>query len=172
ARVLGDPQRPAADAPWDRFVALAQRLVERDEALVLTCDAEAAARRAEALVTATSATEALVQASSLRPGAVVCEISRPHDLGPEVKAARPDVRVIDGGIIELPGRPDIGSFGPPPGHGYACMVETMALALEQRYEHASLGGQLEPGEVDRLRALVARHGFRVVVPPHGDGPSN
>ncbi len=163
-QILEDPECPPVGAPRAAFVALATRLVERG-ALVITADASASARKADVVVTATSATQGLIQAADLRPGAVVCEVSRPHNLAPAVRAARPDVRFVDGGVVEVPGRPDIGAFGLPPGHGYACMAETMTLALEQRYDHFSLGGELNLHEVRTVGALAARHGFRVVSRP-------
>ncbi len=162
----GDP--PPADASLEAFYRFAARL-DRDGALVLTQDSAAAAREADALLMVTSATGALLEPEDIRPDAIICDVSRPHNIGPELRAARPDVQVIDGGIIAIPGQPDIGCFGLPIGHAYACMAETMTLALDQRYEHMSLGGELDLAAVDSLRALAMKHGFRVVAPHRAEG---
>ncbi len=173
ARILGAPRAPRPDAPLAAFGAMVEEVLEPSGALVLTVNAVDAVRGANAVLTATNATGALLRASDLAEGAVICEISRPPNFAPEeVRAARPDVRIIDGGVIEVPGRPEIGSFGLPAGHAYACMVETMLLALEQRYQHASLGGELSLAEVDTLRTLAARHGFAVVTPAAANEPTD
>jgi hypothetical protein len=93
--------------------------------------------------------------------AVVCDLSRPANVGAEVAATRPDVLVIDGGVIDLPGRQDIGRFGLGRGQAYACMAETMMLALGGHLRNTSLGTDLAPEVLRMLRALADRHGFRV-----------
>jgi acetylornithine/succinyldiaminopimelate/putrescine aminotransferase/predicted amino acid dehydrogenase/acyl carrier protein len=165
ARILAAPRPPAVDAPLEAFRSLVERVLEPAGAFVLTADGVDAVRRADAVLTATNATGELLRASDPSPGAVICEISRPPNFASdEVRAQRPDVQIIDGGIIEVPGRPEIGSFGLEPGQAYACMAETMLLALAQRYEHASLGGELSLAEVDALRSLATQHGFAVATP--------
>ena len=42
---------------------------------------------------------------------------------------------------------------------YACMAETMLLALEHRYEHTSLGRDLNQETLETLRSLASKHGF-------------
>jgi acetylornithine/succinyldiaminopimelate/putrescine aminotransferase/predicted amino acid dehydrogenase/acyl carrier protein len=183
ARILAAPRLPGIDAPLAAFHSLVERVLEPAGAFVLTADGVDAVRRADAVLTATSATGTLLRASDLAPGAVICEISRPPNLASDViRAERPDVRIIDGGIIDVPGHPELGSFGLDAGHAYACMAETMMLALAKRYEHASLGGELSLTEIEALRSLAAEHGFCVATPaaapstPHPDprashGPS-
>jgi len=161
-RIFAAPNLPAADAPLAAFRELAATLCGPDGPIVLTRDAALAAREADAILTATSATGVLLGAADLRPGAIICEISRPRNLGPELRTQRPDVRVIDGGVIAIPGQPDLGNFGLPRGRAYACMAETMLLALEQRYSSTSLGGALDLAEIDAMRARARTHGFRVV----------
>ena len=116
---------------------------------------------ADVVVAATSATGTLIGPRPLRPGAVVCDLSRPANISTEVAAARPDVLVIDGGIIDVPGQPDLGRFGLGRGLAYACMAETMMLALEGHLKNTSLGTDLAPEGLRMLHALADRHGFRV-----------
>ena len=97
---------------------------------------------ADLVVTATSATGSIINPVSLRSGAVVCDLSRPANVSADVALARPDVLVIDGGIIEVPGRPELGRFGLGRGLAYACMAETMMLALDGHLRNTSLGTDL------------------------------
>ena len=96
-----------------------------------------------------------------QPGAVVCDLSRPRNISRETVKDRPDVLVIDGGLISLPGRPYIGPYGIGPGLAYACMAETMLLALERRFEHTGLGVELSIDEIQRMSQLAHKHGFEV-----------
>ena len=68
--------------------------------------------------------------------------------------------------MDVPGEVDFGfDFGLPPGKAYACMAETMVLALEGRYECYSLGKEIQVGQVREIAQLARKHGFRVSV--HG-----
>jgi predicted amino acid dehydrogenase len=79
-----------------------------------------------------------------------------------VAAAREDILVIDGGMVEVPGPVDFHfNFGFPPRMAYACMAETMALALEGRFEDYTLGKQISLERVEEISAMAAKHGFRL-----------
>jgi len=121
-------------------------------------------RLAEAhlVVTVTSATDAVIQPRHLRPGAVICDVARPRDVSRQVAEQRQDVLVIEGGMVAVPGPIDFGfNFGFPPGMAYACMAETMALALEGRYESYTLGKEIELAQVKTIDRIATKHGFRL-----------
>ncbi len=119
-------------------------------------------RRAELVVTVTSAGGKLVRPEHLRRGAVVCDVSRPRDVSWQVAQARDDVLVFDGGLARVPGAVDFGfNYGPPPELTFGCMAETMALAFEGRYEDYTLGKQLTLAQVEEIDTLATKHGFRL-----------
>jgi fatty aldehyde-generating acyl-ACP reductase len=125
-------------------------------------DVGEAVRQAEMVVAVTSAVEAVVEPEMLRPGAVVCDVARPRDVSVRVAEQRDDVLVIEGGAVSVPGDVSFNfDFGFPPGLAYACMAETMILALEGRFESYSLGRDLELARVEEISALADRHGFRL-----------
>ncbi|MEG1345631.1 MAG: NAD(P)H-binding protein, partial [Acidaminococcaceae bacterium] len=98
---------------------------------------------ADVVITVTSAVDCLIEPEDLKSGAVVCDVARPRNVSREVTAARKDVLVIEGGVIRVPGAVDFGfNFGFPAQMSYACMAETMILALEGRYENFTLGRNL------------------------------
>ena len=139
------------------------RAVEQLEAsgrLIYGTDAPRALPQAHVIVAATSATGTVIESSHLRHGAVVCDVSRPANVAAEL-AGRPDVLVIDGGIIEVPGFPHLGRFGLDRGMAFACMAETMMLALDGHFENTSLGSDLTSESLGRVRDSARRHGFRV-----------
>lgn len=121
--------------------------------------------QADLVLTVSSAVEALIEPQHLKPGAVVCDVSRPRDVSAQVAAARDDVLVIDGGIVCVPSGPGgvqfNFNFGFPPDMAYACMAETIALALEGRYESFTLGRRISLEQVDTIDQIASRHGFRL-----------
>lgn len=114
------------------------------------------------ILTVTSAVHAVIQPEHLRPGSVVCDVARPRDVSAMVAAARDDIFVIDGGMVDVPGPVDFHfNFGFPPGKAYACMAETMALTLEGRFEDYTLGKHITRERVDEISAIARKHGFRL-----------
>jgi predicted amino acid dehydrogenase len=118
--------------------------------------------RAHLIITVTSAIDTIIEPQHLRLGAVVCDVSRPRDVSRQVAEQRPDVLVIEGGMVEIPGPVDFGfHFGFPPKMAYACMAETMALALEQKYESFTLGKEIQLSQVLTIDKIATQHGFRL-----------
>ncbi len=121
-----------------------------------------AIQEAEIVLTVTSAVEPIIEPRHLRPGAVVCDVARPRNVSRCVAEQRNDVLVIEGGVIDVPGETNFGfNFGFPPGKAYACMAETMILALEGRYECYTVGKEISLERVDEIAGLAAKHGLRL-----------
>lgn len=119
-------------------------------------------RQAQMVITVSSAVGAIIQPEHLAPGSVVCDVARPRDVSARVASERDDVLVIDGGMVEVPGQVDFHfNFGFPPGKSYACMAETMALALEGRFEDYTLGKNISRQQVDEITGIAEKHGFRL-----------
>jgi fatty aldehyde-generating acyl-ACP reductase len=119
-------------------------------------------RNAQLILAVTSSTGAVIQPEHIAPGAVVCDVARPRDVAAQVRNARQDVLVIDGGIVEVPGKVDFHfNFGLPPTNAFACMAETMALALEGRFEDYSIGKEIELERVKEISGIARKHGFRL-----------
>ena len=128
----------------------------------ITTEVRAAVTRADVVVTVSSAAGTIIGPEDLRPGAVVCDVARPRDVARQVAEKRPDVLVIDGAVVAVPGEPQFNiNFGLPPGLALGCMAETMTLALEGRFESFTLGRDLTVAQVDEISAMAARHGFRL-----------
>jgi predicted amino acid dehydrogenase len=79
-----------------------------------------------------------------------------------VQRERHDVLVIEGGVVAVPGDVDFHfNFGFPPQTAYACMSETMILALEGRYENFTLGKDVSVEQVREISRLALKHGFKL-----------
>ena len=117
---------------------------------------------ADVVITVTSAVDAVIYPQHLKPGAVVCDVARPRDVSVRVARERDDVLVIEGGVVAVPGEVDFGfDFGFPPRTAYACMSETMMLALEGRIESFTLGKEVSLQQVETMQQLAQKHGFRL-----------
>jgi fatty aldehyde-generating acyl-ACP reductase len=146
----------------DKLERLRDELVKSCPVEVLVeMDAHKAVAAANLIITTTSAPDALFSAEELRPGSVVADVSVPKNIS-KVEHSRNDVTVVDGGRVKLPGRPEFSvSIGLSRGVVYACMAETMALALEGRPENFSLGDNIDPAKVDEIGRIGRKHGFDV-----------
>jgi predicted amino acid dehydrogenase len=129
-------------------------------ALILTCDPAPYWKACRVVVTATSALSELVSAANLAPGAIVCDVSRPMNVARRLQQERPDVLLIEGGVLVPPPPFDSGiDLGIGRAHSYACMAETMLLALERDVAHATLGSEIDLAHLPWLADAARRVGF-------------
>lgn len=118
--------------------------------------------KSDALVVATSTPYAIIEPEHLKPEAIVLDVSTPRNVSEEVAESRPDCLVIDGGVMEVPGDVEFNfDFGFPKRLAYACMSETMILALEERFENFSLGREIARQNVETICHLADKHGFKL-----------
>ena len=121
-----------------------------------------ALREADLVLAVSASTEALIYPEDLKRGAVVCDVARPRDVSRRVVEERNDVLVIEGGIIAVPGPVNFNfNFGFPDKTAYACMSETMLMALEGTYEPFTLGRELTVEQVRRIGEIARKHGFKL-----------
>ena len=123
------------------------------------------------IVTATSgAGKRVLDIMAVKPGCVITDVARPLDLSAEDVAKRPDVLVIESGEIELPGTVRMKNIGLPANVAYACLAETVVLALEGRYETFTVGRNIEWEKVKEIYKLGLKHGMRLAVISGVNGP--
>ena len=116
--------------------------------------------RADVIVTVTGATGSVIKPSSIKSGAIICDVARPRDVSRKVSVERDDVLVIDGSIVKAPGDVNFNfDFGPPPGMCEGCVGETVILALEGRYENYTIGKNITVEKVKEMEMLADKHGF-------------
>jgi predicted amino acid dehydrogenase len=146
----------------DALEELRDRLRLRSRAELIVSTKMDVLKESQLILTVTSAVHDVVHPEHLQPGSVICDVARPRDVSAMVAAVRDDILVIDGGMVDVPGPVDFHfNFGFPPGKAYACMAETMVLALEGRFEDYSLGKHLTRERVEEIDAMAKKHGFRL-----------
>ena len=159
-------------APKCAEIALVGRDLTRLEAVAaelsgacvrLYDDVHLGLRDADLVITVTSARDAVIEPEDLKPGCVVCDVARPRDVSVRVAKERDDVLVIEGGVVAVPGEnADFHfTFGFPPKTAYACMSETIMLALDKRYESLTLGKEVSVQQAQETERLAEKHGFHL-----------
>ena len=134
-----------------------------DAKLFLSSRADKDIADMDMIVTATSgAGKKVLDIMKVKPGCVITDVARPLDLPPEEVAKRPDVLVIESGEIQLPGKVSMKNIGLPKNVAYACLAETIVLALEGRFENFTVGRNIEWEKVREIYRLgpQARHEAR------------
>ena len=115
------------------------------------------------IVTSTSgAGKEILDIMKVKPGCVITDVARPLDLPASDVAKRPDVLVIESGEIDLPTKvKGLKSIGLPPNVIYACLAETIVLALEGRFEVFTVGRDTEWEKVKEIYKLGLKHGMKL-----------
>lgn len=125
------------------------------------------ARVADIVVLMTSAADALLAPEHLKLGAVVVDDTQPRNTSPRLERERPDVLVIDGGLVGTPGLRRTGfSIGIPDHLSFACLAETALLALDGHRGHGTVG-RPTVDQVERMVVLAERYahlGFDLAPP--------
>ncbi len=157
---------PAADASLSEFVNFAKESSEANpytSPIIISARLDEMLPMADVTISATNSIAKFITPDILKIGAVICDISRPKNVSEMVEQERPDVLVIDGGVIEVPGKPSMGwNFGFEKGLVYACMAETMLLALDHHYENISIGSSgVNLDSILYTRSLGEEHGFKM-----------
>jgi acetylornithine/succinyldiaminopimelate/putrescine aminotransferase/predicted amino acid dehydrogenase len=184
--LIGNPQAPDASIGRLRMVAedcrrhvralaargrkfrpgtLAERIARSpadgpEAAITVTIDIDKHLPQAHAVMTATNAVVPFISAPHLRRGALVCDISRPFNVAPDLGEQRADVRMVDGGLVRAPEGSALELLEEPDRSNVllACAAETIILALSGfRSEH--LCGRLDPATIEELGKVAAQLGF-------------
>ncbi len=123
------------------------------------------------IVTATSgAGKKVLDIMKVKPGCVITDVARPLDLPPDEVAKRPDVLVIESGEILLPGTTSMKNIGLPKNVVYACLAETIVLALDGRFENFTVGRNIEWEKVREIYRLGRKHGMKLAAISGVNGP--
>ena len=142
-----------------------------DARLFLAAHADKNIADMDMVVTATSgAGKKVLDIMRVKPGCVITDVARPLDLPAHEVAKRPDVLVIESGEIQLPGHVHMKNIGLPPGVAYACLAETIVLALEGRFENFTVGRAIEWEKVREIYQLGLKHGMKLAAISGVNGP--
>lgn len=114
-------------------------------------------RRADLVVLLTSSSDSILRSEHLKPGAVVLDDTVPRNTDPSLLTSRPDVLIVDGALVDVGGIDIRGAIGLPPRLAYACLAETMLLALDGHDGHFAIGAA-GVDQAERMVTLAERWG--------------
>lgn len=100
----------------------------------------------------------------LKPEAVVLDGTQPRMTTKELVLKRPDLTVIDGGIVKAPGITQLKrTLGLPENHFFACFSETALLSIDNHQDHFSIGNPtLEQAEfIEKVAKKHKKYGFEL-----------
>lgn len=160
---------------WDKIIIVAPRaykLMElKDEMLKIapdanieiSTDADNFSNSCDLIITTTSGQgKTVLDIMKVKPGCVICDVSRPFDIREEDAIKRPDVLVIASGEVTLPGKVDISiDLGLEGNIVYACLAETALLAMEGKFESFTLSRNINYEKVIEIDRLAREHGVKL-----------
>ena len=149
----------------ERLRRLAAELEAHGVQVEIAIDLQRFSAEADLVICAASLASPSLLLDRITPHAIVCDAGYPKNLSPS--AEMPDAKVFFGGLGQITGGmtfvPDfcgILNRHPFPDVVHGCLLEGMALALEDRFEPFSQGrGFITPQRVAEIEAIAARHGI-------------
>jgi acetylornithine/succinyldiaminopimelate/putrescine aminotransferase/predicted amino acid dehydrogenase len=163
-RAAGGRKFPAGSLAADFFRArTSPAAADPQSRVTITTDIDRHLPRAHVVLTATSAVEPFIGSRHLREGAMVCDLSRPFNLTPDLAEARPDLRLVSGGLVRAPESSVLGHVEERDRRNVlvACAAETIILALSG-HQSRHLCGRLDVATIEQIGALAERLGFSVI----------
>jgi predicted amino acid dehydrogenase len=144
------------------FIADSLKNESVNKQITISEDIKDAVKNADIILTATNSPYALININDVKSGSLVCDVSLPKNVTQESANTREDILVIDGGIVQPPGQVDFNfCYGLPAGLCYACMAETMLLALDESYDLCSVGGDISFEKIKQIGLIAKKHGFEL-----------
>jgi fatty aldehyde-generating acyl-ACP reductase len=133
----------------------------------IATDLERFSVAAEVAICAASLASPSLLLNHIAPNAIICDAGYPKNLSPN--ASMPDAKIFFGGLGQIarglkfvPDFDGILNRHPFPNVVHGCLLEGMALALEERFEPFSQGrGFITPRRVDEVEKIAARQGIHL-----------
>ena len=152
-------------APCERKLEQLKKEIQQidvDVNVITTSNPNTEIHNTDLIITATSVYEGRVlNMKKVKSGSLIVECSRPLNISKKEALSRPDVLVIKSGEVILPG--DQVKYGCelnlPKGVVYACLAESVLLALEGLHEPFSLSRDIPPEKVKEIYRLAIKHGI-------------
>jgi predicted amino acid dehydrogenase len=132
--------------------------------IVISTDVDSHSPNSDLIITTTSGQgRTILDIMKVKPGCVICDVSRPFDISEKEAVKRPDVLVIASGEVQLPGKElnigiDLGLEG---NIVYACLAETALLAMEGKFESFTLSRNINYEKVIEIDKMAKEHGVRL-----------
>lgn len=117
------------------------------------------------VVVATNHPHPFLESKYFSPDTIVYDISVPINCTEELMNNTKNIKVVLGGIVQLPFNESLPMKGYPLNNGeaFACISETILLGLENFQGNFSFGN-LTVGQIERIAKIGRKHGFKYLKP--------
>ncbi len=152
---------------FDTIDALARRDREAMPPVTIASDLAHWLPRLEVVLSATSNGTAFIDPAMLHANAILCDCAQPPDIGHATLPQRPDVTVIEGGLIHMPdptcrfGQQNLTNL--PTGVAFSCLAETIVLTMAGKRRDYSIGKRPPLEDAEDIFALAQAFGFAPAV---------
>jgi predicted amino acid dehydrogenase len=116
-------------------------------------------KEAELVIVATAATKAIIKSRHLKQNAIAYDVTQPQNIDRQTIEKRPDLLIYDGGLVDVPNLEGKPPFNLPSKRIYACLGETILLALEYYQENFSLG-KTKIEKVLYIKQIAGKYNFK------------
>jgi fatty aldehyde-generating acyl-ACP reductase len=160
----------------ERLRRLAAQLQADGIEVEIATDLRRFSAEADVVICAASLAAPSLLLGRIAPHALVCDAGYPKNLSPSADML--GAKVFFGGLGQITGgmkfAPDFHGIlnrHPFPDVVHGCLLEGMALALENRFEPFSRGrGLITPEQVEVMETIAARHGIYLAPLYNAEGP--
>jgi fatty aldehyde-generating acyl-ACP reductase len=160
----------------ERLRRLAAQLQADGIEVEIATDLRRFSAEADVVICAASLAAPSLLLGRIAPHALVCDAGYPKNLSPSAEML--GAKVFFGGLGQITGgmkfAPDFHGIlnrHPFPDVVHGCLLEGMALALENRFEPFSRGrGLITPEQVEVMETIAARHGIYLAPLYNAEGP--
>lgn len=152
---------------FDTIDALARRDRDAMPPVTIASDLAHWLPRLEVVLSATSNGTAFIDPAMLHANAILCDCAQPPDIGHATLPQRPDVTVIEGGLIHMPdptcrfGQQNLTNL--PTGVAFSCLAETIVLTMAGKRRDYSIGKRPPLEDAEEIFALAQAFGFAPAV---------
>ncbi|MCX5707682.1 MAG: hypothetical protein NTY14_01670 [Candidatus Omnitrophica bacterium] len=149
----------------DKLETLRQDILQLNNVEVqIEEDVDKAVKEADIIIAANIGREPSFNMDGVKANVLVLDICLTRHISGK-NNHRPDISVVEGGIVKLPLTPHSAiNVGLPKDMVCASMAETMILTFEERFTTCSLGENINLDKLEPIADLAVRHGFEVFVP--------
>jgi predicted amino acid dehydrogenase len=112
-------------------------------------------------IIATASPNAFIKQEQLKNSAIIYDITQPQNISIADIKKRLDLKVYDGGLVLVPELNNKLPLGLPKNTVFACLGETMLLAIENESNGYSLG-KVQTEQIDKLLKISEKHNFKPI----------
>lgn len=135
--------------------------------IVITSDLDEWLPKLEVVLSATSNGASFINPTALHHNAIICDCAQPPDIGHASLPQRPDVTIIEGGLIHMPdptcrfGSQNLTNL--PTGVAFSCLAETIVLTMAGKRRDYSIGKRPPLADAEEVFELAQAFGFSSAV---------